>query len=53
MAFQGYQYNYLVASSNNRSCTVLGHFLVAVEKYSLPSRVRGGEVKMWLFQSIC
>ncbi len=22
---------YLVASSNNRSCTVLGHFLVAVE----------------------
>ncbi len=23
---------YLVASSNNRSCTVLGHFLVAVEK---------------------
>ncbi len=32
---------YLVASSNNRSCTVLGHFLVAVEKYGLPSRVKG------------
>ena len=37
---------YLVASCNNLSQTVLGHFLAAAEKYGLPSRVRsnkGGE----------
>ena len=32
---------YLVASCNNQSQTVVGHFLAAVEKYGLPSRVRG------------
>ena len=37
---------YFAASDNNRSSTVLQHFLKAVEKYSLLSRVRsdkGGE----------
>ena len=37
---------FLHASSNNKTCTVLKHFLTATSTYGLPSRVRvdhGGE----------